>query len=80
MFRNIYGKKMLIADLIIVSLWALFAWHFAWGRIMTPVMIGLRLTLCFMLYRKSRWTFFNAVLFTAVYIGLAFNIPCDDLV
>lgn len=80
MKRSIYGKKIFIADLIIVSLWALFVWHFAWGRIMAPVMIGLRLALCFMLYRRSRWTFFNAVLFTAMYIGLAFNMPCGDLV
>ena len=71
---------MIIADLIIVSLWALFVWHFAWGRIMAPVMIGLRLALCFMLYRRSRWTFFNAMLFTAMYIGLAFDMPCDGIV
>lgn len=64
-----------IADLLIVSLWALFVWHFAWGRIMASAMIGLRLALCFMLYRKSRWTFFNAVLYTAMYIGLAFDMP-----
>lgn len=71
---------MIIADLIIVSLWALFVWHFAWGRIMAPTMIGLRLALCFMLYRRSRWTFFNAMLFTAMYIGLAFDMPCDGIV
>lgn len=71
---------MFIADLIIVSLWALFVWHFAWGRIMAPAMIGLRLALCFMLYRRSRWTFFNAMLFTAMYIGLAFDMPCDGIV
>lgn len=43
-------------------------------------MIGLRLALCFMLYRRSRWNFFNAVLFTAMYIGLAFDMPCDGFV
>lgn len=69
-----------IADLLIVSLWALFVWHFAWGRIMASAMIGLRLALCFMLYRKSRWTFFNAVLYTAMYIGLAFDMPCDGII
>ena len=69
-----------VADLLIVSLWALFVWHFAWGRIMAPVMIGLRLALCFMLYRRSRWTFFNAMLFTAMYLGLAFDMPCDGIV
>lgn len=71
---------MFIADLIIVSFWALFVWHFAWGRIMAPVMIGLRLALCFMLYRSSRWSFFNAMLFTAMYIGLAFDMPWDGIV
>lgn len=45
MKRNLYGKKMFIADLLIVGLWALFAWHFAWGRIVTPVMIALRIAL-----------------------------------
>lgn len=80
MKRSIYGKKMFIADLLIVSLWVLFVWHFAWGRIMAPAMIGLRLVLCFMLYRRSRWAFFNAVLFTVMYIGLVFNMPCDSIV
>ena len=80
MKRHLYGKKMFIADLLIVNLWALFVWHFAWGRIMAPAMIGLRLALCFMQYRRSRWTFFNAVLFTVMYIVLAFNMPCDGIV
>ncbi len=66
---------MFIADLLIVSLWALFAWHFAWGQIITPVMIGLRLALCLMLYRKSRWTLVNAVVFAVMYIGMIFNMP-----
>lgn len=80
MKKSLYGKKMFIADLLIVSLWALFVWHFAWGRIMAPAMIGLRLALCFMLHRRSRWSFFNAVLFTAMYIGLAFDMPCEGIV
>lgn len=80
MKKSLYGKKMFIADLLIVSLWSLFVWHFAWGRIMAPAMIGLRLVLCFMLHRRSRWSFFNAVLFTAMYIGLAFDMPCEGIV
>jgi len=79
MKRSIYGKKMFIADLLIVSLWALFVWHFAWGRILAPAMIGLRLALSFMLYRRSRWTFFNSVLFIVMYLGLAFNMPYDNI-
>lgn len=80
MKQNLYGKKMFIADLLIVSIWALFVWHFAWGLIMTSVIIGLRIALCFMLYRKSRCAFFNAVLFAIMYIGMVFNMPCDDIV
>lgn len=75
MKRNLYGKMMFIADLLIVSLWALFAWHFTWGRIVTPVMIVLRITLSFMMYRKSRWAFFNAVIYATMFIGIIFNMP-----
>lgn len=79
MKRNLYGKKMFIADLLIVSLWALFAWHCSWGRIVTPVMILLRITLSFMIYRKSRWAFSNAVFYAAMFIGIIFNMPSIDV-
>lgn len=79
MKRNLYGKKMFIADLLIVSLWALFAWHFSWGRIVTPVMILLRITLSFMMYRKSRWAFSNAVLYAAMFIWIILNMPSIDI-
>lgn len=79
MNRSLYGKKMFIADLLVVSLWALFTWHFTWDRIMTPVMIGLRLALCFMLYRKSRWSFFNAALFVGMYVGMACGVPSHGI-
>lgn len=46
---------------------------------MAPAMIGLRLALSFMLYRRSRWTFFNSVLFIVMYLGLAFNMPYDNI-
>lgn len=78
MKRNLYGKKMFVADLLIVSLWALFAWHFSWGRI-TPTMIVLRIALSFMMYSKSRWAFSNAVLYAIMYIGMAFNMPASEL-
>lgn len=70
---------MFIADLLIVSLWALFAWHFAWGGIITPTMIVLRIALSFMMYRKSRWAFCNVLVYAAMYIGIVFNMPNDDL-
>lgn len=70
---------MLIADLVIVSLWALFAWHFTWGGIVPPTMIVLRIALSFLMYRKSRWAFCNALLYAAMYIGIVFNMPHNDL-
>lgn len=79
MKTNLYRKKMFIADLLIVSLWALFAWHFAWGRVMTPTMVMLRLALSFMMYRRSRWALPNAVLYAAMYMGMVFNMPSNDL-
>lgn len=79
MKRNLYGKKMFLADLLIVSLWALFAWHFTWGRIVTPAMIVLRISLSFMMYRKSRWAFFNAVTYALMFIGIIFNMPDIDV-
>lgn len=79
MKKNIYGKKMFVADLLIVSLWALFAWHFSWGTIMTTTMIALRIALSFMMYRKSRWAFPNAVIYAIMFIGMIFDMPSNDL-
>lgn len=80
MKHNLYCNKMFIADLLIVSLWALFVWHFAWGSFIVPILIGLRVALCFMLLHRSRWTFFSAALFSLIYFGLAFNACCDVIV
>lgn len=79
MKRTLYGKKLFVADLLIVSLWALFAWHFAGGGIITPTMIVLRIALSFMMYRNSRWSSCNALLYAAMYIGIVFNMPYSDL-
>lgn len=79
MKQNLYGKKLFIADLLIVGLWALFAWHFAWGRIVTPAMIVLRISLSFMIYQKSRWAFFNAAIYATMFVGIIFNMPSIDI-
>lgn len=70
---------MFVADLLIVGLWALFTWHFVWGRIVPPAMIMLRIALSFMMYRKSRWAFSNALLFAVMYAGIIFDLPSIDM-
>lgn len=64
MERIIYGKKMLVADLIITSIWALFAtkstpeieyWELA--------VILMRIVLSFQLFDYSRWSGYSAIIF-----------------
>lgn len=76
----LYGKKMFIVDLLLISVWALFAWHFCEGRILVPAMIFMRTALSFELFNKSRWAFTSAVCFTLAYIGCIFDIPSSDFV
>lgn len=75
MKRNLYGKKMFLADLLIVSLWALFAWHqLGYGLIITSCIV-MRIALCFELKHKSRWAFSSALLFGILFIGSIFGYP-----
>ena len=73
MKQIIYGKKMLVADLIITSIWALFAtktipeieyWELA--------VILMRIVLCFQLFDHSRWSGYSAIIFAcaATYVFL----------
>lgn len=65
MIRNIYGKKMFIADLILVSVWALF-----FSRYCSPgllLLIPIRIALCFEIRRKSPWTLISAIGFLLAY-------------
>lgn len=80
MKRTLYGKKMFVADLLLVSVWALMAWHFCIGRIVVPLMILMRLSVAFELYRKSRWAFNGAVMFALAYVGCVFDMPSSKLV
>lgn len=64
---------MFTADLLIVSIWALFGWHFGGSRIIMTCLILMRLALCFEMYHKSRWAFSSAVLF-AIALGF-FDVP-----
>lgn len=75
MKRNLYGKKMFIADLLIVSLWTLFAWHtLGYGLVITGYIV-MRIALCFELKHKSRWAFVSALLFGILFIGSVFGYP-----
>ena len=65
MKRNIYSKKMFIADLILVSVWALF-----FSRYCSPgllLLIPIRIALCFEMQRKSPWTLISAIGFLLAY-------------
>lgn len=75
MKRNLYGRKLFIADLLIVSLWALFGWHtLGYGFVITSYIV-MRVALCFELRYKSRWTFSGALLFGMLFIGSVFGFP-----
>lgn len=80
MKRSLYGKKMFVADLLLVSVWALMAWHFCIGRIVVPLMVLMRLSVAFELYRKSRWAFNGAVMFALAYVGCVFDMRSSELV
>lgn len=64
----LYGKKMLVADLIVTSTWALFAiksmpWLDSWML----AIIFMRIILCFQLYSKSDWSGYCAIVFAGLY-------------
>lgn len=75
-----YGKKMFIADLIIVSLWALFAWHEVGCGIVMTAMIIMRISLSFELFRKSRWADMSAWMFAIIYVACIFSMPSPKYV
>ena len=65
MKRNIYSKKIFIADLILVSVWVLF-----FSRYCSPgllLLIPIRIALCFEMQRKSPWTLISAIGFLLTY-------------
>lgn len=65
MIRNIYSKKMFIADLILVSVWALFFSRYcSYGLLL---LIPIRIALCFEMQRKSPWTLISAIGFMLAY-------------
>lgn len=66
MKHYLYGKKMFIIDLILVSIWSFFFSRYSSPGLMLLVLI--RIALCFELHRKSPWTLVSATGFMLAYI------------
>ena len=66
MKRNLYGKKMFIVDLILVSIWAFFFGRYSSAGLM--LLIPVRIALSFEMHRKSPWTLVSAIGFLLAYI------------
>lgn len=60
-----YGKKMFVADLILVSIWAFFFSRYCSTGLL--LLIPIRVGLCFEMQRKSPWTLVSAVAFLLAY-------------
>ena len=65
MKRSIYGKRMFVADLILVSIWAFFFSRYCSTGLL--LLIPIRVALCFEMQRKSPWTLVSAVAFLLAY-------------
>lgn len=66
MKRYLYGKKMFIIDLILVSLWAFFFSRYSSPGLMLLILV--RIALSFEMYRKSPWTLVSAIGFLIAYM------------
>lgn len=66
MNRNLYGKKMFIIDLILVSIWAFFFSRYSSPGLMLLILV--RIALSFEMHRKSPWTLVSAIGFMLAYV------------
>lgn len=74
MKRNIYSKKMFVADLVVTSVWALFTLRYSlWGAWPALFYILMRVALCFEMRRRSPWTLVSGLAFILCYAGFAFR-------
>lgn len=71
MKRNLYGNRMFVADLILTSLWAIFAAEYLVGTwevlFILPLM---RIALAFQMRSRSPWSLVSAVAFGCYYAGV----------
>lgn len=74
MTRSFYGRKMLLADLAIITIWALFSIRYtlcnAWPAM---VYILMRMALCFEMRKRSSWVLYSAIVFLWCYGGFVFG-------
>lgn len=71
---------MFIADLMIVSIWALFAWRGVGCGLVMTTMIVMRIILSFELFKKSRWALLSALMFAILYVACFFSMPATKYV
>ncbi len=68
MKRYLYGKKMFIIDLILVSIWAFFFSRYSSPGLMLLILV--RIALSFEMHRKSPWILISAIGFLIAYMGV----------
>lgn len=66
MKRYLYGKKMFIIDLILVSIWAFFFSRYSSPGLMLLILV--RIALSFEMHRKSPWILISAIGFLIAYM------------
>lgn len=77
--KNIYGKKIFIADLILTSIWAYFFSKYSSPYLL--LLIPVRIALCFEMYKKSPWTLISAIGFLLSYGSIEYiSKPFRDMV
>lgn len=70
MVINLYNKKVFAADVLLVSLWALFACNTVGYVPLLLVAVAMRVGLCFGMYRRNRWALWCSVCFVAFWASL----------
>lgn len=74
MQNNFYKKYIFIPDLMLVSVWAIFAARYSLdASICVIAIILLRIALCFQMRDHSKWTLFSACSFLFAYIYIPGN-------
>lgn len=72
MDKTFYGKRMFVADLLLVSIWSFFLWYVTGSTLPVLILVTLRLAASFQIHARSMWAFFTSVLFAIAYAGCIF--------
>lgn len=73
MFKEFYSKKLVVVDLIIVTVWAFLNLIHPFLNVMWPAItfIVVRTALCFQMQCKSPWTLFSAVALLLCFVPMS---------